>query len=210
MIKWSFNHEVSLSFYNEAITNIPDYEKVILMCIEKIKNCKFNTNCNILDIGSAIGYTIDKCINSGYMNTFGVESSIEMINSSVFKEKIYYSTKVPQNFIWDIVISNWTLHFIKDAKNYIQDIYNNMSLDGLFIMSNKVKSCNKVKEEYTNFKLSNGLDIQYINYKKESLKGVLFERSINWYIKVLQDIGFVDIEIINTNMMFITLCCRKK
>ena len=63
--------------------------------------------------------------------------------------------------------------------------------------------------KYIEFKKSNGLSQDEIEKKANSLKDVLIQYPLNWYIKELSDIGFNSIEIINSKFMFYSIKCQK-
>ena len=85
---WEFDQEVANRFQNEAEHHIPDYHRVIDMCLDIAKQKGFSNEINVVDIGSAAGYTVDKFIKAGYQYTYGVETSQSMIDKSLHKDKI--------------------------------------------------------------------------------------------------------------------------
>ena len=58
-------------------------------------------------------------------------------------------------------------------------------------------------------KLDNGATREEVERKKASLAGVLTVKPVTWYIDTLKNIGFVDIQVINSRFMFNTLYARK-
>ena len=118
-MKWQFDKSVADRFQNEALTNIPDYERVIDMCYN-IVNSNYPKSAKIVDVGSALGYTINRFIENEYENVFGIEYSQAMIDQSLHKERIIKSDTFVGNY--DVVLMNWTLHFIEDKYNYLKDI----------------------------------------------------------------------------------------
>ena len=118
---WQFDESVAKRFQHEAITNIPDYERVISLCIDIVNN-NYPKETKIVDVGSALGYTMDRFIQNGYTNVCGIESSQSMIDQSLHKERIIKSDTFVGNY--DVVLMNWTLHFIK-IKFHFNSIFPN-------------------------------------------------------------------------------------
>jgi uncharacterized glyoxalase superfamily protein PhnB len=108
------------------------------------------------------------------------------------------------NLLSDIQVApNGEKHF------YVKDIYDNMSENGMLILSDKMAFTEDIESLYHNFKRSNGVTEDEIKSKKQSLIGVLNTKSFMWYLNTMEKIGFRDIQIINANMMFNTLYARK-
>lgn len=204
---WEFDKSVADRFNQEAQQHIPDYDRVIDMCIDIARTKEFSSDINVVDVGSATGNTVDKFIKAGYVNTYGVESSQSMLDQSLHKERIILSDKFPK-MPCEFVMANWTLHFVKQRKEYIQDIYNNMT-DGVFILSDKTTQSETIKKLYYDFKRSNGITEEYIKNKEEMLKGYMSTLPTQWYIEALQEIGFTNVQIVNSNLGFVTFYCEK-
>jgi SAM-dependent methyltransferase len=204
---WEFDDNVAKRFQFEARTNIPDYQRVIDTCLN-IANKKFDKSISIIDIGSALGHTLDIFIKDGFKNIIGVDNSPEMINNSLHSNKVKYSTKLPAGN-YDMVLANWTLHFIDERKEYIKDVYDNMNTDGVFILSDKTPQDNLIKEMYYDFKRSNGITDEYIYEKEEKLKGYMNLMPIRWYLDTMKLTGFRNIQIINSRFGFVTFYAEK-
>jgi 2-polyprenyl-3-methyl-5-hydroxy-6-metoxy-1,4-benzoquinol methylase len=207
--KWEFDSNVAETFYREAEVHIPDYHRVIDLCgvvTEQIYGK--NKEIKIIDVGSAIGSTVEHMIERGYNNTYGVECSESMITKSVYQENIIHSKTFPEGS-WDVVFANWTLHFIHERKEYLQSIYNNMNENGVLIVSDKMNHTIELENMYHKMKLDNGATPAEIQRKKESLVGVLTTKPLEWYLDTLKKIGFSNIQIINSKFMFNTIYARK-
>ena len=205
---WEFDESVAKRFQEEATSNIPDYERVIDMCIEIAKR-KCNEESTIVDIGSALGHTIQKFNNAGYKHVFGVESSQAMINNSKQQAYIKLSDTFPSEWHPDFVMANWTLHFVNERKQYIQDVYNALQSNGTFILSDKTSQSDDIKELYYNFKRSNGVSDEYIYEKEQKLKGYMNLLPVEWYLDTMKEVGFKNIQIINSRFGFVTFYGEK-
>ena len=205
---WVFDDAVAKRFQNEAETHIPDYKRVIDSCLDIVSKNYSNKDINIIDVGSALGFTVDKFYQAGYHNIKGVEVSESMKNNSCHKDKIIISNLLPED-TYDVILANWTLHFIIDRTSYFENIFKNLNPNGIFIISDKMSQTEEVKKLYYDWKRSNGVSEETIKTKEVKLKGVLETKPLLWYIEILSKIGFKNIECINSRFNFNTLLCRK-
>lgn len=207
---WEFDQAVADRFQQEAEQHIPDYQRVIDMCYS-MTECIFpnNKNINVIDVGSALGHTMDKFIKNNYTNVWGVDSSQAMINSSKYSDRVILSKSFPTEKQWDVVLANWTLHFVNQREEYLRDIYNSMNTNGCLIISDKMDYLPEVEDMYYNFKRENGVSDEIIYKKKVSIQGVLVTKPLEWYLDMLKDLNFSSIQVINTRFMFTTIYARK-
>jgi tRNA (cmo5U34)-methyltransferase len=131
-----------------------------------------------------------------------------MIDQSKFKDRIFYDDQLPVG-PWDVILANWTLHFIKNQYEYLEKIYNELVPGGLFILTNKMEHNTNTEDLYHDFKRLNGVTEEEIIEKKQSLVGVLNTKPLDWYFERMAQIGFINIELINSNLMFHTIVARK-
>jgi tRNA (cmo5U34)-methyltransferase len=206
--KWEFDTAVASRFQEEAANNIPDYERVIDMCLD-IANRRYDKESTIVDVGSALGHTIEKFNMAGYSDVYGVESSQAMRDNSKFKSFIDLSETFPKDWRANFVMANWTLHFVDERKQYIEDIYKALRAGGSFVLSDKTPQSDDIKEMYYEFKRSNGVSDEYIYEKEKKLQGYMNLLPIDWYLDTLKDVGFTNIQIINSRFGFVTFYCEK-
>jgi cyclopropane fatty-acyl-phospholipid synthase-like methyltransferase len=201
--KWVFDESVADRFQHEAETNIPSYHAVIDKCLQ-FANKHLNKNDSIVDVGSALGYTINKFVNAGFTNIIGIDNSPSMIAKSMHGDKIIYSdTFVKKPF--KLVMMNWTLHFIQDKESYLKDIYDSLD-NGYLILTDKCSQSDTVKNLYYDFKRSKGVSDDYITMKEQNLKDVMKSVTVEWYLGTLKDIGFT-VDIIHGDLGFTTFLC---
>ena len=203
---WQFDKEVASRFQHEAESHIPDYRHVINLSINFAKKY-IKKSDPIIDVGSALGYTLYEFERAGFNNVIGVESSTDMIEQSLCCDKIINSDTLPINN-YQLVTMNWTLHFIKDKIKYLKDIHQNLNTNGMLILTDKTMQSELVKDMYYQFKLDNGVSLDYIKAKEEQLKNIMFVESLDWYITNLNTI-FSKVEIINSRLGFTTFLCFK-
>lgn len=204
--QWVFDNSVAERFQHEAETNIPSYHLVIDKCLT-FANKYLQKTDKVIDVGSALGYTISKFINAGFTNVMGVDNSTAMIDKSMHKQLVLCDDKLPK-YKYKLVMMNWTLHFVTDKTSYLIDIYNSLENNGYLILSDKCLQSDIVKDMYYDFKRSHGVSEEYIRQKEQNLIGVMKSVHIQWYLEALSNIGF-KVEVIHADLGFVTFLCTK-
>jgi 2-polyprenyl-3-methyl-5-hydroxy-6-metoxy-1,4-benzoquinol methylase len=110
---------------------------------------------------------------------------------------------------YDVVLANWTLHFVAEREQYIKDIYNSLNHNGMLILSDKMDHSLETENLYYDFKRANGVPEEVIQKKKSALTGVLVTKPLQWYLDILKETGFFDIQVVNSRYMFSTIYARK-
>jgi SAM-dependent methyltransferase len=205
-VAWKFDPSVAARFQEEAEKHIPDYYRVIDMCLE-IANDICLHDSSIIDVGSALGYTVDKFVQAGFTNVFGVDNSQSMVSQSKHRDRIILSDKLP-NATYKMVMINWTLHFVVDKIAYLQDVFSKLQPGAIVVISDKTAQSKHVKDMYYNFKRANGVTDEYIAKKEKALVGVMHTMPAEWYMTQLKEIGFQRVEILNARYGFITYICK--
>lgn len=210
-MRWQFDEKVAAAFEDIAQKNIPNYDIVINRCVELAKDVFVNRpDARILEVGSARGMTLKRLIAAGFANTYGVESSPHMIAASAHADHVILSDRFPAGAgSFDMVLANWTLHFISERAAYMQAIFDHLNPGGVFVLSDRMLGSPTSYRRYLDFKRGKGVSEQEIIDKEASLQGVLEPRPLEWYQATLQKIGFTAIEIIDAAWCFNTIMCRK-
>jgi len=204
---WKFDDSVASRFQNEAENHIPDYARVVNMCLE-LAHDNLSSGDAIIDVGSALGYTVDKFLNAGFTNVYGLDNSESMVNQSLHKERIILSDQFPQQS-FKMIMMNWTLHFVVDKLTYIKKMYDNLEPGGYLILSDKTTQSAEVKKKYYDFKRANGVSQTYIEEKEKKLAGYMYPVPASWYNTTFNQVGFSSIEVINAQYGFVTFMCKK-
>ncbi len=204
---WVFDDKVAKRFQQEAEAHIPSYHTVIDMCVD-FANKNLRKDANIIDVGSALGYTMKRFIDEGYTNVTGVDNSRAMIDNSIFPDLVIESDSFPKNN-YDFILANWTVHFIQDKYSYLNDMYNSLSYRGYLILTDKLQQSDIVKRDYYDFKRKNGVSEEYIQQKEKDLVGIMHSVSLGWYTNKLSMVGFKSVEVIHSNLGFATFLCSK-
>lgn len=212
---WVFDEKVAARFTIEAEQHIPLYWETINLSIETIKTA-FNSNAKILEIGCATGNTLLALVAQGFTNVVGCDSSPAMLEQAHKRiQRNQFITLVetatfPRSFSpFEVIICNWTLHFIKEREHYLKDIFNSLSSQGLLILTDKTIQSNTVKTLYHKFKLQQGLSIEQINQKDQILQGVLVPYSLAQNVTLLKETGFINLEILSAAFGFVTFLAWK-
>lgn len=206
---WQFNDEVAARFDREARTHIPDYEHVIRLCLAEALRKYDTQTTRVVDVGSATGYTLEQFRNAGFQEVVGVENSPAMIKQSRMRERVIFSDTFPRERVFDLVLANWTLHFIRDRATYIRDIYSAMRRGGTMMLTDKMTTDALTRDQYHAWKGSVGVSAAEIARKEAALAGVLTTRALEWYLETLRDVGFKDVHIVHKIYGFTTLVARK-
>lgn len=206
---WQFDKSVAERFQQEAEQNIPDYRRVIELCWKIADYKQIPHDAVIVDVGSALGETLYEFKTNGYTNIWGIESSISMKDASMFRENIILSEIYP-DLKADMIMMNWTLHFIVNKYVYLKEIYKNLNDSGVFVLTDKTNQSPMVKELYYDFKRDHGVSDEYIVEKEKQLQGYMRTEEFGWYKSTLGSIGFKNVEVINSSLGFTTFYCEKR
>lgn len=209
--KWAFNEDVAKSFSVIAKKNIPHYKIVIEKGVQIAKRLfPNNFDIKIIDVGSATGNTIEAFLKAGFKNVFGVENSPIMMKYSLHKKRVILSEHFPlDKKYFDMVVANWTVHFIDERYKYLKDIYKSLHKNGYLILTDQVSSSQCVFDMYHDFKRKQGVPEDEIARKAAAVKGILVTKPLSWYLSALKKIGFSEVEVIDADWRFVTMLCRK-
>jgi len=207
--QWAFDAQVAAVFDGIARREIPDYLRVIGLCVRIIAKSP-QKQPKIIDVGSATGETLKQLHSAGYRDLYGVDSSNDMLKRSFAKATLIHSDSFPEaHGPFDYVLNNWTLHFIRNPLGYLESIMRALAPGGTLILSDKVSSSERVHELYYDQKRSNGVTEAEIEKKRQQIDGILVTYPSSWYLNALSSVGFEHIEIINANTAFVTFMAVK-
>ena len=204
---WEFNKDVAKSFKLHAKQHIPNYDQVIDQCVAICK--KQDKSIKIIDVGCAVGETLIRLHAEGFNNIYGVDNSQAMLDEGPTDiATLMCSEKLPPN-TYDIILMNWTLHFIKDKISYLQASYNNLNTNGILVVSEKTSLDPLAIEFYHDYKRTKGVSDTTIQEKELSVKNIMYIDSVEWYQDVFKKMGFSKVYIINAYWCFTTFVCVK-
>jgi tRNA (cmo5U34)-methyltransferase len=207
--QWKFDAQVAEVFDGIARREIPDYLRVIDLCVRVIGKGQ-QKQPRIIDVGSATGETLRQLYQAGYRNLYGVDASIDMIRRCFDQATLIHSADFPEaQGPFDYVLNNWTLHFIRNPLAYLEAIKRSMTPGGTLILTDKVSSSQRVHDLYYDYKRAHGVTEQEIEKKRRQIEGVLLTYPLTWYLNTLNSLGFEQIEVINANAAFVTFMAIK-
>lgn len=206
---WTFNESVAEEFDTIARKNIPNYETVIKKCVHVAESAFPDKKALVIDVGSATGYTIECFEAAGFESVYGVESSEAMIEHCKRPSRVILSEKFPTHLDFDVVIANWTLHFIRERAEYLASVHAHMNDDGILVVTDKMCTSSFVHDRYHDFKRAQGLTEAQIRAKQAAIEGVLVPYSLQWYLETLEDIGFKEPTVIDASWGFVSILCFK-
>ena len=207
--QWKFDDQVAEVFDGIARREIPDYLRVIDLCIRIIQRGHL-AQPKIIDVGSATGETLRQLHAAGFSNLFGVDSSEAMLKRSFDQATLIHSDHFPsEHGPFDYVLNNWTLHFIRNPLQYLEAIRDSLAPGGTLILSDKVSSSELTHNLYYDYKRSHGVTEEEIEKKRQQIDGVLVTYPSSWHLNALSNLGFEQIEIINANTAFVTFMAVK-
>ena len=202
--QWQFDAQVAEVFDGIARREIPDYLRVIDLCVRVIKKSS-KQQPKIIDVGSATGETLKQLHLAGYRKLYGVDASQDMLDRSFDLATLIHSEKFPEELgPFDYVLNNWTLHFINNPLSYLESIKRAMAPGATLILSDKVTCSERSHDLYYDYKRSNGVTEEEIEKKRQQIDGVLVTYPTSWYLNALSNLGFEQIEIVNANAAFVT------
>ena len=208
--KFSFNKEVASVFDNMIERSIPYYRDNIDLIARILESRNYHSIC---DMGCSSGNLLlhlSSIPSFKSKKLLGIDNSPYMLDIAKSKSRAYGANIefikkdiLDFDFSFDAVISNYTLQFIRppNRSKLIKKIYNSLSKEGCFILSEKLICEDKqldldLTNLYYGFKKENGYSDTEIAKKREALENILIPYSQDENINLLKDSGFSFVEVI--------------
>ena len=204
---WRFDENIAPVFVEHARQHIPNYEAVTDKCA---RYCTLNLgkDAKIIDVGCATGHTLKKLHQQGFTNLHGVDNSEHMIEYAPKEIATYVlSNNFPKDQ-YEMILCNWTLHFIENKENYLQSMSDSLTDGGTMILSDKTSKDTEMIKMYHDNKLKLGVTKEVIEEKQKQLENVMFINSAEWYHKKLSELGFT-VTVMDADWCFTTFLCKK-
>ena len=210
--QFEFDEEVASVFDDMLNRSVPFYKENLNLQIDILKNF-LKENDKVIDLGSSTGtFLINLAKKSNKkLNLIGIDNSPAMIKRAKQKAKAFgvEATFIEADFLeYDLknsksIIANYTIQFIRPLKRekLIKKIYDSLEDNGIFLMSEKLITENKVLNKimidiYYEYKKQKGYSEYEIAQKREALENVLIPYTMQENIEMLKNAGFRDIEVI--------------
>ena len=206
--KWEFNAEVTQVFDDMLVRSIPNYIGMRYLTTE-FALAFAQKQTDIVDLGCSRGAALKPIMNklgTTDYNFVGLEISPPMLEASRMEIpdadiRKYDLRKGYPEFISSVTLSILTLQFIpiEYRQRIIQNVYNSLTPNGLFLFVEKVLGNDSyvdtlLVETYLNSKGKNGYTPEQIYAKSLSLEGVLVPVTAKWNEDMLKSAGFKHVE----------------
>lgn len=209
---WKFDQTVAANFAGHARQHIPHYDSVIEKSCTLLR-LKLDSAAAICEVGCASGATITKLMSFGFSNITGIDASQHMLDAIDLEIQkrvlLINSTDWPTQLEkFDAIICNWTLHFIKDKINYLENMCGSLSRNGWLILTEKTSLDPDLIVCYHHWKHQQGVSWEDIQKKQSALQTVMHIDSKEWYESHLKRLGF-SVRVIDSDWVFTTWACQK-
>lgn len=227
--QFEFDEGVASVFDDMINRSIPYYEQSLKLGVDFVINSlERSENAGIVyDLGCSTGnflLELSGRLKEGKYSLIGIDNSVAMIDRARLKAKTYGKEIdfICGDFL-DIsmkdataVVANYTMQFIRpmNRSSLINKIFESIKKDGIFIMSEKMTSPDKVLDKemiqrYYLYKKEQGYSQNEITAKREALENVLVPYSLEENIQMLKNAGFKDVEVLFKWVNFASLIARK-
>jgi tRNA (cmo5U34)-methyltransferase len=204
---WEFDENVAKTFAAHARQHIPNYENVIKKSVEICK--LYGASAKIIDVGCAVGETLIRLHENGFVNLHGVDSSQVMLDKCPPNiATLSCSDQLPAG-PYAVVLINWTLHFIRDKATYLQSIFDNLAPGGMVVISEKTSLDPLAINFYHDYKRARGVSEEEIKQKQASVADIMFINDVQYYLEVFKTLGFAKTHVIDSDWCFTTFACEK-
>ena len=205
---WTFDNKVAEIFPAHARQHIPNYDKVIQKTLDICAD--YPNDAAIVDVGCAVGETLTQLHHHGFTNLYGMDNSASMLERCPKTLGIEYMLSEDFKFdkTFDVIIINWTLHFIENKTDYLREVKNRLNKNGTLIVSDKTSKDDYAIKFYHNIKRQNGVSETEIVAKQNSVENIMFIESPDWYLNQFKQLGFDKHYIFDADWCFTSFVCK--
>jgi len=209
---WKFDAEITPVFDEHVRCHVPLYNEIHEL-VTGLSGWFLEDNTNVYDIGTSLGEVItnlERTYPNKHVDYHGIDTSPEMVAKTAerFREignvEILHADITDNHFVIDnasLITSILTLMFIaqKHRQAVVKKIYDGLNIGAAFIMVEKVIGSNARFDEmwvemYHDMKHRNGVSEADIFNKARSIRGVLKPNTVDENIKLLNSVGFKDVD----------------
>jgi tRNA (cmo5U34)-methyltransferase len=209
---WRFDSTITPIFDEHVRSHVPLYGEIHEM-VTNLAGWFLEDGTKAYDIGTSLGQVITNLTQtypSKSVNYVGIDTSPDMVNktSERFREignvEILNADITDSHFIVEnasVITSVLTLMFIAQKHRHavVKKIYDGLNVGSAFIMVEKVIGSNARFDEmwvelYHEMKHKNGVSEADIFKKSRAIRGVLKPNTVDENIKLLNSVGFKDVD----------------
>lgn len=224
--QFEFDESVVSVFDDMIDRSVPFYREQISL-IAHFASLALSEGGRVYDLGSSTGNVLFELYKSipSHTELIGLDSSLAMIERARLKARAYEACNIKflhQDFLEyeflpsKVMIASWTMQFVRPLmrEKMISKIYQSLEHNGIFLMSEKMVSSDKVLdrlmiERYHQYKATQGYSQIEINQKREALENVLVPYTQEENFSMLKNAGFKSVEILFKWVNFALLIARK-
>lgn len=224
--QFEFDESVVSVFDDMIDRSVPFYREQISL-IAHFASLALSDGGRVYDLGSSTGNVLFELAKSTPTHTelIGLDSSLAMVQRARLKARAYEACNITflhQDFLEyeflpsEVMIASWTMQFVRPLmrEKMISKIFQSLKSEGVFLMSEKMLSSDKVLdrlmiEKYYQYKASQGYSQIEINQKREALENVLVPYTQEENFSMLKNAGFRSVEILFKWVNFALLIARK-
>ncbi|EBQ2131325.1 methyltransferase domain-containing protein, partial [Salmonella enterica] len=209
---WRFDHEVVQAFDEHVRRSVPFYDQVQTM-ISDISEWFVRDGSIIYDLGTSTGETIfrlkEKHKSKKNIRYIGIDNSLPMLEKARIKcgdenvqflhQNIISVTEFPSA---GLVTAIYSLQFLplSERRTVIERVSRDLYEGGAFIIVEKIRAESSYFEDiwlelYWDMKQSSGLNSEQVLSKAKSLRGILIPLTLSENIKMLEEAGFIIIDV---------------
>ena len=195
-------------FPAHARQHIPNYDTVIKKTLDICS--EYPTDAAIVDVGCAVGETLIQLHHKGFTNLYGVDENKNMLHRCPKNLGITYIHDDCFNIdkTFDVVIVNWTLHFIENKIRYLKKIKHRLNPNGCLIVSDKTSKDSYPLQFYHELKRKNGVSDSQIIEKQQTVDQIMNINSPEWYFDTFNILGFQNCYIFDADWCFTSFVCK--
>ncbi len=198
--RFEFNSQVVSVFPDMIRRSIPGYDTIIhLSGVLAAQYLTPSSRC--YDLGCSLGATTASVLNSIGEMPVSIESvdasgpMIEEARNRITDPRVNFQEADIRSLVFkpaSVVILNFVLQFLppEDRLTVLTTVRHAMELDGLLIVSEKIKSDDEFDEFHTEFKRSNSYSNLEIAQKRQALERVMQIDSEHTHLNRLYEAGF--------------------
>lgn len=224
--QFEFDESVVSVFDDMIDRSVPFYREQISL-IAHFASLALSEGGRVYDLGSSTGNVLFELYKSipSHTELIGLDSSLAMIERARLKARAYEACNIKflhQDFLEyeflpsEVMIASWTMQFVRPLmrEKMMSKIYQSLEHNGIFLMSEKMVSSDKVLdrlmiERYHQYKATQGYSQIEINQKREALENVLVPYTQEENFSMLKNAGFKSVEILFKWVNFALLIARK-
>lgn len=229
--RWmNFGGDVPKHFDDHVKRSIPNYTRV-MQKVGFISQFFIENGSRCLDIGSSTGRTVLEVV---YANR-GKAMEVDMVDSSeemtemlrkrykdrmkpkvAFKVYCFDITKFYFIARYDLVVASLVIQFIKKElrEELLRNIFRSLNDGGAFLWYEKCSETSPVatdimKQYVNDYKTHSGLSAESVLNKDDVLRGIMPLRAYEDNYKMLLDVGFREVSVIDKDMNFTLFLAMK-